>query len=100
MAGNYDKCYARKRKSDGNYWTCYKKVGHHLSVGRENRKHVDNKQAPAYYWEADDACKVDGCKQPVDPYNPHNNEAGEDLCDMHLDELMEERTRLARKGVY
>lgn len=99
----YVKCLARLHKPNGkDYWTCYKKKGHHLSVGggREARKHVDNKQAPAYYWEADDACAIDGCIEPVDPYNPHNNADQTILCDMHWTYAGIERANLARKGVY
>ncbi len=55
-SGQYEKCLAQmvKHRKNGytQHYTCYKKKGHDLSVGRDDRKHVDNKTAPAVYWLA------------------------------------------------
>lgn len=107
MAGSYEKCMARLRKPDGrNHWTCYKKKGHHLSVGRDNRKHVDNKQAPAFYWESSlPGCmyaSVAPCTEPPDEYHPRHSEGSDNevYCDLHWIEILDKRSKLARKGVY
>lgn len=100
MAGNWEKCYSRKRKPDGNYWTCYKKKGHHLDKNsKDRRRHVDNKQAPAHYWDWDYACDSPGCTEPPDPYMNPEPEA-ECYCDLHRIEVNEKRAALARKGIY
>lgn len=89
MAGSYEKCYARKRKSDGNYWTCYKRKGHHLRAGRDNQRHVDNKQAPAHYWEWEVQCTSVDCTELVDPYSTQYEPDALQLCDLHYSEYLD-----------
>lgn len=96
--GKWEKCYAKRPKSDGNMFTCYKKKGHHITGGRDNRKHVDNKQAPAVYWEGD-SCGVAGCPEPPDPMNERNQDAIQ-YCEDHWGDVLAEQAELARKGIY
>lgn len=88
MAGNYDRCYARKRKSDGNYWTCYKKKGHHLLPG-DKGKHCDNKQPSPHYWEWTASCQHPDCTELVDPYTTQYEPDAIAYCDLHYTEYLD-----------
>lgn len=88
MAGNYEKCMARKRMANGRfYWVCFKKKGHHTYGGRDNRSHVDYKQNPGHRWESGlPACGVAECIEPPDEYNPRNTPE-KAYCDLHWLEI-------------
>lgn len=107
--GNWVKCGARTPKpsqrfaTGDSYYTCYKKAGHHITGSKDNRKHVDNKQAPAHYWVGPScgASVAEGpCANPPDPMDPRHAYGEEYYCDEHWDVVYEERTALARKGIY
>lgn len=106
MAGNFIKCGMTKPKGDKgiNVHVCGKKAGHHLTGGRDNRSHVDNKQSPIHRWESCVGTSNGSCGTAIDPHSPYNSKDGVGCAEFKCDDcwLMEydRITELARRGVY